>query len=456
MARNPVAPTAPPGAAAIPPTAEVAARPAGWTGGRVAAVVIGGVLVLVSLALLGAGGTALWADLTQRDAGYVTTDVHQFSTSGSALATESTHLGSAGVGWLYSPSLLGKVRIRVTPANSASALFVGIGRSRDVDRYLAGVNHTHHFRLLRGKDRGLGGGTPRSAPGTQHFWVASSTGRGARTLTWDPHGGSWTVVVMNAERSTRTRCRRGAGSEDPGPPVVRRRLAGSRSRLPRRWGAPDRGCSAPGRRVCAQWKVKSCLRQASSLAAPHVLTGRLEEADRYAGIKQYSLAKILAVWAAAALPMGILAWVVGTGAQGQFFRCRERAVVQGAACTAHGRADLAVRARGRSCLVGAANLPLVDGARGALASVAAEPTQRGGRRQALVDRDPVPRPVHRRGAAPRVWARRIAIWASSSTPQSGRASSAATGGGTPSSSCCSCSTRCSGRSSSSADCSCRA
>ena len=197
MVQNPVAPTAPPGAAAIPPTAEVAARPAGWTGGRVAAVVIGGVLVLVSLALLGAGGTALWADLTQRDAGYVTTDVHQFSTSGSALATESTHLGSAGVGWLYSPSLLGKVRIRATPANSASALFVGIGRSRDVDRYLAGVNHSIISDFFGGKTEAVGGGTPRSGPGTQHFWVASSTGHGARTLTWDPHGGSWTVVVMN-------------------------------------------------------------------------------------------------------------------------------------------------------------------------------------------------------------------------------------------------------------------
>lgn len=32
--------------------------------------------------------------------------------------------------------------------------------------------------------------------------------------------------------------------------------------------------------------------------------------DRYEGIKQYSLAQILGVWAAAALPIGVLAWVV--------------------------------------------------------------------------------------------------------------------------------------------------
>jgi membrane protease YdiL (CAAX protease family) len=34
------------------------------------------------------------------------------------------------------------------------------------------------------------------------------------------------------------------------------------------------------------------------------------ERDRYAAVKQYSLAQILAVWAAAAVPMAVLAWVV--------------------------------------------------------------------------------------------------------------------------------------------------
>jgi hypothetical protein len=182
---------------AQPPSQSVA-RASGWSGGRIAAVVIGGLLVLLSLALLGTGGTGVWADLTQRDAGYVTTGVHEFSSSGSALATESTHLGSPGVGWLYSPGLLGKVRIRVTPAGASSALFVGIGRTSDVDRYLAGVDHTVISDFFGNNVKAIAGGTPRGVPGAQHFWVASSTGPGARTLKWNPHSGSWTVVVMNA------------------------------------------------------------------------------------------------------------------------------------------------------------------------------------------------------------------------------------------------------------------
>jgi hypothetical protein len=191
--RAPGAPTA------LPPRPEVAARRSGWTGGRIAALVIGALLVLLALVLLGAGGTALWADRTQRDGGYATTDVHRFSTSGSALATVSTELGSAGVGWLYSPALLDKVRIRVTPTSPSRPLFVGIGRSTDVDRYLARVRHTVVTEFWGDKTEAVGGGPPASAPGAQDFWVASTSGSGPQTLVWDPADGSWTVVVMNAD-----------------------------------------------------------------------------------------------------------------------------------------------------------------------------------------------------------------------------------------------------------------
>jgi uncharacterized protein len=37
---------------------------------------------------------------------------------------------------------------------------------------------------------------------------------------------------------------------------------------------------------------------------------RDQDGDRYAAVKQYTLAQILGVWAAAAIPMGLLAWVL--------------------------------------------------------------------------------------------------------------------------------------------------
>ena len=189
-----------PAAPAVAPSRpQAAARPSGWTGGRITALVIGVLLALVSVGLLGGGGTALWADTTQRDAtGYLATSAHEFGTAGSALASERIDLGSAGTGWLYTPALLGTVRIRVTPAYPSPALFVGIGPTADVGRYLAGVSHMLISDLWTNRVRAIGGGALRSAPGTQTFWVASTTGPGPQTLRWDPANGSWSVVVMNA------------------------------------------------------------------------------------------------------------------------------------------------------------------------------------------------------------------------------------------------------------------
>jgi CAAX protease family protein len=51
----------------------------------------------------------------------------------------------------------------------------------------------------------------------------------------------------------------------------------------------------------------------SATAAPRIaypVTRREEGVDRYAAVKQYSLGQIFAVWAAAAVPMAILAWIV--------------------------------------------------------------------------------------------------------------------------------------------------
>jgi hypothetical protein len=188
----------PAGPPASPPRPETP-RTSGWTASRITALVIGGLLALISLSLLGGGGMALWADSTQRGGGYVTTGVHEFSTAGSALATEPTDLGRAGVGWLYSPSLLGEVRIRVTPASQGARLFVGIGPAAAVDRYLAGVDHTVITDFWGSTADTVTGGAPASPPGTQDFWVASDTGTGTRSVVWTPTGGSWSVVIMNAD-----------------------------------------------------------------------------------------------------------------------------------------------------------------------------------------------------------------------------------------------------------------
>ena len=294
----------------VPPEHKAAAPPSGWTAGRIAALVIGALLILLSLPLLGGGGTALWADRTQRDAGYATTDVREFSTSGSALATVSTELGSAGVGWLYAPAILDEVRIRVTPTSAAAGpLFVGIGPSADVDRYLAGVNHTVITEFFGDKTEAVEGGTRPAPPGAENFWVASTTGSGPHTLTWDPADGSWTVVVMNADGRPGIAVGADLGAKVPALPwiAVGALLAGA---IFLAGGVLLVVAAMPRERTPRTQREGGVMSTTVALPAQRAIAGRQEAVDRYANIKQYSLAQILGVWAAAALPMGVLSWIV--------------------------------------------------------------------------------------------------------------------------------------------------
>jgi uncharacterized protein len=53
------------------------------------------------------------------------------------------------------------------------------------------------------------------------------------------------------------------------------------------------------------------MNELESMTGVAKLTGRDQGVDRYEAVRQYSLAQILAVWAAATVPMAVLAWIVG-------------------------------------------------------------------------------------------------------------------------------------------------
>ena len=57
-----------------------------------------------------------------------------------AVTTEGIMLEGRGLDWVVD-DVLGKARIEVAPTNSDDQLFVGVGRSGDVDAYLQGVGH---------------------------------------------------------------------------------------------------------------------------------------------------------------------------------------------------------------------------------------------------------------------------------------------------------------------------
>jgi Domain of unknown function (DUF4389) len=93
----------------------------------------------------------------------------------------------------------GRVRVRAADAGGG-AIFVGIARQGDLDRYLAGVAHDQ-VTDVNGSSvtstRHAGDHRP-AAPGGQRFWEASASGTGRQTVVWKIRSGRWSVVVMNA------------------------------------------------------------------------------------------------------------------------------------------------------------------------------------------------------------------------------------------------------------------
>ena len=179
------------------------------------------------------------------------------------------------------------------------------------------------------------------------------------------------------------------------------------------------------------------------------VNARADTATSSVEIPQLRIRGILAVWAAAALPDGSARLARRARARGPVRRHRHRADVQGTDRVSHRRTRLAVRSRRDPRRPRAADAPLVDGPRGALASLPAKPAQRTGRRPDLADRDPADpgRSPRHRSSIPTFAAPENREFATLVGSDAGRRSWTAPGAGTASSLRCSCSPRSLARSS---------
>jgi hypothetical protein len=162
------------------------------------ALIITGTLAALLAAGLLAG--AVWIHRADIDsAGYMVTDNHRVQTVTHAIASQDLDV-NGDFDWF-----LDRVpRIRVE-ATSDKPLFIGIARSEDVERYLAGAAYDEvtdldieRFSLTTERHPGT---VDPAAPASQTFWEASVEGTGPQTLAWDSGYGQWSVVVMNADGS---------------------------------------------------------------------------------------------------------------------------------------------------------------------------------------------------------------------------------------------------------------
>jgi hypothetical protein len=185
--------------------------------GRVAALVLGMLLLLPGLGLLGGGGVLLWADWFSRPDGFVVAPEETFSSPGHALVSDRIDL-RAGPDWLPVSAALGDARLEVT-GTGADDVFVGIAPVADATAYLEGVRRTTvdglGFDAPATSSDELPGGAPAGPPTDQDFWTAQATGPGTQEVTWKPAEGDWMFVVMNADGSAGVDVQARIGAEVP-------------------------------------------------------------------------------------------------------------------------------------------------------------------------------------------------------------------------------------------------
>jgi hypothetical protein len=169
--------------------------------GRVAAIVLISIGGLIGI-LIALGGIAIVVahGFLRDDDGFYTTDTERLQSDGYAITSDGIDLSRESVGF-NTEDLGATLRFSVEAADGRP-IFVGIGRTSDVDRYLRGVAHSQVDDF---HDRGPtytqvpGRAQPRSDPGSEGFWATQSEGAGPQHADFDFDNGNWTAVAMNPD-----------------------------------------------------------------------------------------------------------------------------------------------------------------------------------------------------------------------------------------------------------------
>jgi len=187
------------------------ARPGGGRrAGLLILVILGSLIASSGFATLLGGSTLAWANAQQGSEGFFSTPAEKISVDTYAVTSPSFNLGSQLEETLMRGDL-GSIRLQATGAQANDPLFLGVGPTADVERYLDTAAHseitgvetapfTPRFREVAGTEQ-------PAPPGTQDFWAASTAGTGTQDLVFAATDGAaipsgdWTIVMMNVDAS---------------------------------------------------------------------------------------------------------------------------------------------------------------------------------------------------------------------------------------------------------------
>jgi hypothetical protein len=175
--------------------------------------------MLAAIGLLIGGGLILAFDTGFKDSdGYYATGFIPVESGSSAIITyPSDFQNDPDWYWEDHPPLT--VKVEAVNSDSNKPIFIGIARESDLMIYLNNVSYdkfesfnSHPYSVHLDQIKGT---IQPEDPLKQNIWVASASGTGTQTLTWDIKSGSYSLILMNRDSSSPIEARISLGAKIP-------------------------------------------------------------------------------------------------------------------------------------------------------------------------------------------------------------------------------------------------
>ncbi len=169
---------------------------------KIILIILGAVLMLCGL---GVAVPAAFLSAIVGSDGRITSDYETLGSSTPALVSETEHVSR---GTNVPDSGFGAATVVLSARNADEPIFLGVGRSADVERYLDDVAYDEvrdlNIRPLRVTTTRHDGSSSAPPPQSESFWLASATGENP-TLEWQvERSGQYRLVMMNVDGSAGT------------------------------------------------------------------------------------------------------------------------------------------------------------------------------------------------------------------------------------------------------------
>jgi hypothetical protein len=174
--------------------------------GRIVLLVFGILFVLAAFGLILGGAVLMAVDSAFKDnEGYFTTGFQPLEAESSILVTQQAEIHMTPKWKMYNRSPI-TIKIEAYNNDSTKPVFIGIAREADMNSFLKGREYDEvtgfDFSGEQIESRHHSGTTGTAATPDQINWVASATGAGTQTLTWDLASGNYSLALMNADGSS--------------------------------------------------------------------------------------------------------------------------------------------------------------------------------------------------------------------------------------------------------------